>query len=221
MGLFKRISDQVRANVNAALDRAEDPGIMMNQYLRDMEDDIVDAEGAVARQMAVARKFSALREETAKRVLEREEQAREALRVKKEDLARKLLVDKKVLTVKTEEYEKQAKSADQVAETLRGQLREMKCEYEQMKARRDTLAARAQAAKAQSKVYEKVAMIGRGQAASDFSRMEERVMELEAEASVRRDLGAQERSLEADLADLGMAAIDAELAALKASIKSE
>jgi len=54
MGLFKRVSDNIRANLNSLLDKAEDPEKMLDQYLRDMEEDIADAEGAVARQLAVA-----------------------------------------------------------------------------------------------------------------------------------------------------------------------
>lgn len=66
MGLFKRIGDNIRANLNSLLDKAEDPVKMLEQYLRDMEDDIADAEMAVAKQIAVVKRL----ESSAKDALE-------------------------------------------------------------------------------------------------------------------------------------------------------
>ncbi|HBQ27018.1 MAG TPA: phage shock protein A, partial [Syntrophomonas sp.] len=89
MSLFKRINDNIRANLNALLDKAEDPAKLLNQYLMDMEDDIVDAESAVARQLVVVHKFKSQYEETSELVAKREAQAMEALQQDREDLARR------------------------------------------------------------------------------------------------------------------------------------
>ncbi len=94
MSLFKRINDNIRANLNALLDKAEDPAKLLNQYLMDMEDDIVDAESAVARQLVVVHKFKSQHEETSELVAKRETQAMEALQQGREDLARRALEDK-------------------------------------------------------------------------------------------------------------------------------
>jgi phage shock protein A len=49
MGIFDRISNLVRANVNDLLDRAEDPEKMLEQILRDMQEGIGSARTQVAR----------------------------------------------------------------------------------------------------------------------------------------------------------------------------
>jgi len=85
MGLFKRVSDNIRANLNSLLDKAEDPEKMLDQYLRDMEEDIVDAEAAVARQLAVAWKFKAQWDDALAMVEKREAQAIEALKKDREE----------------------------------------------------------------------------------------------------------------------------------------
>jgi phage shock protein A len=53
MSIFKRIRDITLATINDLIDRSEDPVKMLNQYIRDMEDEIAEAEVAVAKQIAV------------------------------------------------------------------------------------------------------------------------------------------------------------------------
>ena len=65
MALFKRIRDITAANVNDLLDRAEDPVKMINQFLRDMEEEIAEAEVSVAKQIAMEKRFLEQRDEAA------------------------------------------------------------------------------------------------------------------------------------------------------------
>lgn len=215
MGLFKRIGDNVRANLNALLDKAEDPEIMLNQYLRDMEDDIGDAESAVAKQLAVVRKFKSQCEDAAVMAEKREAQAVEALEKSREDLARKALEDKKLHLARAEDYRTQYENGSAAAERLKSQLREMKDEFEKLRAKRDTLAARAQAAKARKEVNSIMGGYGKDSARRGFDRMEEKVLQTEAEAEVAGGMGVAGRSLDDELAALGNADIDRELAELK------
>jgi phage shock protein A len=119
MGLFKRVSDNIRANINSLLDKAEDPEKLLDQYLRDMEEDVADAESAVARQLAIARKFKNQLDDTEAMVKKRESQAVEALKKDREDLARKALEDKKINQAKAQDYRKQYESCETMAEQLR------------------------------------------------------------------------------------------------------
>src|SRR5215208_6489798 len=58
MGILERLSTLIRANINDMLDQAEDPEIMLNQILRDMESEIGKARSQVADMMAQERLFS-------------------------------------------------------------------------------------------------------------------------------------------------------------------
>lgn len=223
MSLFKRVGDNIRANLNALLDKAEDPVHLLNQYLRDMEDDMVDAENGVARQLAVAKRFKAQHEDAAALVEKREGQAMEALEKEREDLARKALEDKKLHQAKAEDYLAQFEKNQQVAENLKSQLREMKDAYEQLRAKKDSLIARLETAKAQKHIQTLSSGIAGGAVKNDarrgFERMEEKVLQMEAEVQVGEDLKGSGKSLDAELAALGNGDIDRELAELKERLK--
>jgi phage shock protein A len=220
MSLFKRINDNIRANLNALLDKAEDPAKLLNQYLLDMEDDIADAESAVARQLVVVHKFKSQYEEAVDMVSKREAQALEALQKDREDLARRALEDKALHQAKADDYLVQYEKGRTTAETLKTQLKEMKDEYEALKAKRDTLVARVEAARAQKEISSVAGGFGKDNSRKGFERMEDKVLHMEAEAQVATEICGSGQTLDKELAALGGSeAIDLELAALKEKLK--
>lgn len=222
MSLFKRINDNVRANLNALLDKAEDPEKLLNQYLMDMEDDIADAESAVARQLVVVHKFKSQYEEASEWVAKRESQAMEALQKDREDLARRALEDKALHKARADDYKDQYDKGCITAEMLKSQLREMKDEYERLKAKRDTLVARAQAAKAQKKIAGITGSFDKGNSRRGFERMEEKVMQMEAEVQAAAETSTAGNDLDQELAALdGGKDIERELAELKERLKTD
>lgn len=222
MSLFKRINDNIRANLNALLDKAEDPAKLLNQYLMDMEDDIVDGESAVARQLVVVHKFKSQFDDASDMVAKREAQAMEALQKDREDLARRALEDKILHKSKADDYQIQYENGCATAEMLKSQLREMKDEYERLKAKRDTLLARAQAAKAQKDISSMAGSIGKDNSRRGFDRMEEKVLQMEAEAQVATEIVGTSPALDKELAALGGSEnVDRELAELKKKLKPE
>ncbi|WP_019534499.1 PspA/IM30 family protein [Paenibacillus ginsengihumi] len=219
MGIFKRLRDLTMASINDLLDKAEDPVKMLNQFLRDMEEDIREAEVAVAKQIAIEKKFKQQYEEALEMVEKREEQALKALEAGNEDLARRALQDKKEHQQRHDEMKQQYEVAKQNADRLRAQLAEMKDEFGQMKNKRDVLVARAEAAKAQKQINQAMSGFGKNSAAKGFDRMSEKVLQLEAEAEASGELRSKDRSLDDELAALDKNdGIDDELAALKAKL---
>jgi phage shock protein A len=218
MGIFKRLRDLTMASINDLLDKAEDPVKMLNQFLRDMEEDIVEAETAVAKQIAIEKKFQQQYQEAEEMVRKREEQAMKALEQGNEDLARRALEDKKEHQARFEEMKRQYDLAKANADKLRDQLTEMKDEFNKMKSKREVLVARAEAAKAQKQINQAMSGFGVDNAAKGFSRMEEKVLQLEAEAQASGEL-AGKRSLDDELEQLDKSGgVEDELAALKAKL---
>lgn len=129
MGIFKRLRDLTMASINDLLDKAEDPVKMLNQFLRDMEQDIQEAEVAVAKQIAIEKKFKQQYEEAQEMVEKRSEQAMKALEQGNEDLARRALQDKKEHQERFDEMKRQYDMAKTNADRLRNQLAEMKEEF--------------------------------------------------------------------------------------------
>ncbi len=188
MGVFQRIKDLTKASVHDLLDKLEDPIVMLNQYLRDMEIEIHDAEVTVAKQMASERRMKQRLDELVRLGVDREGQAEHALRSGNETLARKLLEEKV-------QYSQQASSlaelhdqaSGQVSE-LTAQLHEMKEEYYKLRNKRNELAARSQMAKARKQMAQVSTLhtIESGAASRGFHRMEEKILQMEAEAEVAR-----------------------------------
>src|SRR6478609_6558540 len=104
MGVFKRIKDMTKASVNELLDKVEDPVVMLNQYLRDMESEIHQAEVTVAKQMANERRMKQRLDESVRSASDRESKAEAALRAGQEELTRKLLEEKLYFDQKVTEY---------------------------------------------------------------------------------------------------------------------
>ncbi|MEW9699708.1 PspA/IM30 family protein [Paenibacillus sp. SI8] len=220
MGIFKRLRDMTMASVNDLLDKAEDPVKMLNQFLRDMEEDILEAETAVAKQIAIEKKFKQQYEESEEMVTKRSEQALKALEQGNEELARRALQDKKEHQERFDELKRQYDLAKTNADQLRNQLTEMKDEFNKMKNKKDLLIARAETAKAQKQINQAMSGFGTDNAAKGFDRMSEKVLQMEAEAQASGEIRAKNRSLDDELDQLGSSdsAIDDELAAMKAKL---
>ncbi|MCP3773696.1 PspA/IM30 family protein [Paenibacillus sp. MZ04-78.2] len=222
MGIFKRLRDMTMASINDLLDKAEDPVKMLNQFLRDMEEDILEAESAVAKQIAIEKKFKQQYEEAQEMVQKREEQALKALESGNEDLARRALQDKKEHQLRFDEMKQQYDTAKANADRLRNQLSEMKDEFSKMKNKKDILVARAEAAKAQKQINQAMNGFGTDNAAKGFDRMSQKVMELEAQAEASNELRSKDKSLDDEFEALNKnTGVDDELAALRAKLAAK
>jgi phage shock protein A len=219
---FKRVKTVVGSELNAMLDKAEDPVKMLDQFMREMEADIRDAEAAVAKQIANEKMLQKKVDEAQKMVTKREEQAIKALEAGNEDLARRALEDKKAQNTAAESLRESYTRAKQDADSLRAKLDEMKSEYNQMKLKKDSLKARAQSAQTRTKMNRAMSNIGGDQSRQGFDRMEEKVLRFEAEAETSEDLRSTNRSLDDEFASLEKnSGVDDELAALKKKLGQE
>ncbi|TXG82656.1 MAG: PspA/IM30 family protein, partial [Thermomicrobiales bacterium] len=164
MGVIDRVSRLVRANVNDLLDQAEDPEIMIDQILRDMESNISDARKQVAAMIAQEKELEFERNETQKLADAWGDKAQRAVDAGKDDLAREALRRQKDYADNAALYEQQLELQSQAVVKLKSQLAQLEAKYDQTRSQRDSLIARQKRARAQ-------AQIAGSMSGADFSSM--------------------------------------------------
>jgi phage shock protein A len=203
------------SNINAIIDKAEDPVKMTDQYIRDMQEDLEDAEKAVAAQIAIEKRFKQQYEEQAALVKKREEQAHTAAKAQNVDLARRALEEKKSAEQKMNEFKAGYEQNKAAADNLRGKLDEMRRQLTEMKNKRETLVARYNAAKAQTEINKAMNGFSSDTATAGLKRMEEKMLQAEARAEASNEMSSKEKSLDEEFKELDKkSAVDDELAAL-------
>ncbi|OZB95133.1 PspA/IM30 family protein [Paenibacillus sp. XY044] len=215
MAIFKRLRDLTMSNINAIIDKAEDPIKMTDQYIRDMTEDLEDAEKAVAAQIAIEKKFKQLYEEQQALVEKRTQQAHTAAQAQNVDLARRALEEKKSAEQKMNEYKASYDQNKASADNLRAKLEEMRKQLTEMKNKRETLVARYNAAKAQTEINKAMNGFSTDSATNGMKRMEEKMLQMEAQAEASNEMSAKGKSLDDEFEQLGKdKEVDDELAAL-------
>ena len=171
---FSRVKTYMESELNAALDKAEDPVKMLDQFMRDMAQDIREAETAVAKQLANEKILKKKYEDANSMVEKRQKQAEEAVEAGNEDLARRALEDKQNHVIQSNSMKEAYERAANDSTVLREKLAEMKREYEEMQIKKDSLKARAESAKTRTKMNRTMSSVGSDESRQGFNRMEEK-----------------------------------------------
>ncbi len=215
--MLARIRDLVSANLNAMLDRAEDPEKMVNEYLRQLTENLNEAKISVASAMADETKLHAKMVENQAQADQWQSKAQAALAAGDEELARAALGRKLQAQKLADGYRQQYEAQDQQVEELQDALIKLESRIAEARAKRELIIAKQNRAQTQEAIQRTVAGLGNITAMDKLGQLEERVDDRlnRADALDRLNRG----TLEARFEDLERdQELDAELAALKRSM---
>lgn len=213
MGIFSRFTDIVNSNINAILDKAEDPEKIVRLMIQEMEDTLVEVRSAAAR--AIADKKEAARKLDA---LEREAQgwqdkAELALDKDREDLAKAALAEKALVARAADGVRAQRDAVDESLEQLSSDIASLEAKLADAKARQETILLRHETASKRLEVRKRLHDYRVDDALVRFERFERRIDGLEGHVE-SYDLG--KKDLDQEFAELESAeAVAEELRALK------
>ncbi len=217
MGLIDRILRVIRANLNSLVGNAEDPEKILEQAVEDMQQDLIQLRQAVAQAIATQKRTERQASQAQSTADEWYNRAQLALSKGDENLAREALTRRKTYQETAQAMQAQLSQQSGVVTKLKENMRTLESKISEAKTKKDLYIARARSAQASQKIQEMLGNVSTGSAMGAFERMEEKVMQLEAQSEALQELGSNE--LEKKFAALeGGGDIDSELAALKASM---
>ena len=219
-GFFSRIAAIFKSNAHAALDHLEDPERIIDQAIREMQQQLGQAKSGVATAIASEKRLKKQMDENARQAELWGKRAMQAVEAGNDELARKALSRKKEHADIVGSLKPQWDGSCQMSEKLKTQLRGLETKIEQAKRKRCMIVARQKAAEAQRKIHSTVAGIGKTNAFDTFARMEEKVADMEAQQEAHAELADEfsDDTLEKEFVGLDDASVDDELAALKATM---
>ncbi len=222
MGIFTRFSDIVNSNINAILDKAEDPEKIVRLMIQEMEDTLVEVRSAAARSIADKKDLNRKLGLFERDEREWDAKAELALRKGREDLAKAALVEKSRASSAAELIRSDYAAIDDGLTKLNEDISRLETKLLDAKARQKSLLARHQTANSRLAARKKIhdykiddAMIRFEQYTQRIDDVEGRIEAydlglpkdlhhefagLEAEDSIARDLANLKKRLSAEKA---------------------
>jgi phage shock protein A len=220
MGIFSRFSDIVNANINAVLEKAEDPEKIIRLMIQEMEDTLVEIRSAAAKCIADRKELGRHIEHLQREQDEWGRRAELAVRREREDLARAALAEKQAIGDQVEHMKSEIENVDAQLEKFNADITQLQGKLNDAKTRQRSIVIRHKTANSQLSARKQIHSDRLDEMLFRFESAERRIdrMESEAEAiSMGRGKGLAD-----EIAGLeGDERVEAELADLKSRVGHE
>src|SRR5580698_8495655 len=191
MGIFSRLAQLIKSNLNDLISHSEDPEKMLNQVVLDMNNQLVEAKKQVAASIADEKRLAKQFEQETANSQEWERRAMMALRAGNEGLAKEALARKReyeeLAATLRDQWTKQKTAVDQ----LKKALRLLDDKIGEAERKRNVLIARKKRAEAQMAIQQTMNGMRDQSAFESFDRMAQKVDKLESEAEAQTELAEE------------------------------
>ena len=219
MAFFDRMSRLVRATVNDQRTKRQDPEQELEQIVAKLQTDLVDLRQTVAQAIAMQKRTDRQSHQATLQSEDWYRRAQAAVSKGDDAMAHDALTKRRAYQSTSDLMKSQVQQQSKLVVQLKQNLRELEGKVIELKTKKDFYIARARSAQVSLQVSDLLDTTGTSQVLQAFDRMEDKVLELEAQAELASDLSANQ--LEKRFEALGEAdEIDAELVALKKLVKN-
>src|SRR6056300_666798 len=220
MGIFTRFSDIVNSNINAILDKAEDPEKIVRLMIQEMEDTLVEVRSAAARSIADKKDLNRKIESLDRERRDWDEKAELAMRKGREDLAKAALVEKSRVVTAVDVLKEDYVAVDEGLTKLNEDIARLEAKLEDAKARQKALLARHKTANSRLAARKRIHDYKIDDAMVRFEQYTRRIDDVEGrieayDLGLPKDLNHEFASLEAE------ESVNQELDALKKRVAAE
>lgn len=214
MGIFTRFRDIISANMNAMLDRAEDPEKLIRLMIREMEDTLIELKASCAGAMAEGKKVERLHDEARERAEQWSDRAALAVQKGRDDLAREALNERRRYGERLLALEKDMAECRALTDQYQEDIRQLEERLTAAQEKQRVLVQRHVHANRKKEAQQEIRRADSTDAVRRFEAFEQRIDRMEAEADLV-NLGRSD-SLEREFHTLSMDEdIEQELQALK------
>ena len=220
MGIFSRLTDIVNSNINAILDRAEDPEKIIRLIVQEMEDTLVEVRSTAVRTIAEKKELERRNETLRREEGEWQRKAEFALFKEREDLAKAALIERQKAADMGDSLREEMNQINAVLQGYEADIAKLQAKLREARARQNAIATRFESAVTRAKAREIMNGNRTEDAFSRFEVLERRADFAEGRAEALGMTGP--KSLEEEIAELKAAeSVDAELEAMKAALKAK
>ena len=209
MGLWARITRVFRASTGAALDRIENPELVLQQTIRDMRDRVPELNNSVAQVMATERLLARNKENLAKQVVDLDSKIKASVKMGRDDIATAYIGQLQQATLDLERTDAQLDHAGLASKQALKARDNYVLNMKKRTAEAMQLISAAKQAKLQEQLAQTMETFNIGDDASTFNEMRDKIDRRVAAAEAKLQLGAA--SVDTQMADIEREAMDIQL----------
>ncbi|UCD57979.1 MAG: PspA/IM30 family protein, partial [Candidatus Hydrogenedentota bacterium] len=180
MGIFTRFRDIINSNINAMLDKAEDPEKLIRLMIQEMEDTLVEIRASCADAMATKKKVQRAQDEVHTRAEQWGERAQLAVNRGREDLAREALMEKRVYNERADALEHEASQCDALIEAYQADIVQLEQKLSAAREKQRILVKRHTHAQRKKRAQMEIRRVETSDAFMRFEQFENRIERMEA-----------------------------------------
>ena len=182
MGIFSRFSDIVNANINAVLEKAEEPEKIIRLMIQEMEDTLVEIRSAAAKCIADRKELTRHVAHLENENVEWARRAELAVRRDREDLARAALVEKQAITDQIDHMNGELENLDGQLEKFNADITQLQGKLTDAKTRQRSIVIRHKTASSQLSARKHIHSDRLDEMLYRFESAERRIDRVESEA---------------------------------------